>query len=413
MMMYVVIVSCLILVQVHCACKEAGLTQFQTDILAKHNEMRKLHSATTDLCYGDDSETYSSQVWATQLTRDKALLHSNQASVGENLAMGSKSEGAYTETEAAEKSVEDWYAEIKDWDFSTSDKKCSSDSDAVTGHFTQVVWKASTEVNCGYASNTIDAVGDKPAMQAYFVVCQYTSQGNVADQYSTNVQALESGITENTCSKPTVESGTIAPNCDKIYKEQTYTVTCSENFKLENDGEGTFACNSAGTLTPASIKCVASGGDVAKTCNKPTITGGTVAPDTGTISAGAKYTVTCDDKFKLKDEEKKEFTCDGSSGKLSPETIECVEDEGDTAKTCDKPQITDGTVAPDTATISAGAKYTVTCDDKFKLKDEEKKEFTCDGSSGKLSPETIECVSSASAVTVGCLLVGAIMMILG
>eukprot|EP00887_Chlorella_sp_A99_P004191 scaffold23.g4191.t1 len=50
-----------------------------------------------------------------------------------------------------------------------------------TGHFTQMVWKATTQVGCGAAYC--------PGSGTQFVVCQYNPPGNVAQLYFSNVQA--------------------------------------------------------------------------------------------------------------------------------------------------------------------------------------------------------------------------------
>jgi hypothetical protein len=55
-----------------------------------------------------------------------------------------------------------------------------------TGHFTQLVWKGTTEVGCGVtncppvssSSSSSDDSGSNPA-QGWFVVCEYRPPGNV------------------------------------------------------------------------------------------------------------------------------------------------------------------------------------------------------------------------------------------
>ena len=48
----------------------------------------------------------------------------------------------------------------------------------------QVVWKKSTQLNCGYATFT------KGNYNSYYVVCQYYPAGNYAGQYAANVAPL-------------------------------------------------------------------------------------------------------------------------------------------------------------------------------------------------------------------------------
>lgn len=60
--------------------------------------------------------------------------------------------------------VQAWYDEIKDYPSSYGERAPDS-ATGVTGHFTQVVWKASTKVGCGVACS---------ADNAAYVVCNYT-----------------------------------------------------------------------------------------------------------------------------------------------------------------------------------------------------------------------------------------------
>jgi len=259
------------------------------------------------------------------------------------------------------------------------------------------------------------------------------------------------------CSKPTVTGGTVEPPDDQIYVSEKYTVTCTADYEQLADGANTMTCKNKG-LQPATIVCQL------KTCTKPTVTGGTVEPD-GPIDVGAEYTVTCTADYELADDAVNTMTCTNTGlqpativcqlktctkptvtgGTVEPDgpivvnekyTVTCTEDYqqlADGANTmtctntgaseptltcspdtkCDKPDVENGAVDPTTSQISGGEKYTVTCNDNYKLKDAEKKEFTCDGDTGSLTPGKIECVSGASVATFGYLIVGAIMMILG
>ena len=57
-----------------------------------------------------------------------------------------------------------------------------------TGHFTQLVWKATTSTGCA----AVDCSG-KPGMDGWFVVCEYWPAGNVVGEnnlfFKENVQA--------------------------------------------------------------------------------------------------------------------------------------------------------------------------------------------------------------------------------
>jgi len=52
------------------------------------------------------------------------------------------------------------------------------------GHFTQLIWKASTKVGCAKASDSSNT----------FVVCKYNPQGNVLGQFNTNVLNCDNSV---------------------------------------------------------------------------------------------------------------------------------------------------------------------------------------------------------------------------
>jgi len=55
----------------------------------------------------------------------------------------------------------------------------------MNGHFTQVVWKNSTELGCGAAQGVKTFQGNQ--YNAFYVVCQYGPAGNVIGQFDDNV----------------------------------------------------------------------------------------------------------------------------------------------------------------------------------------------------------------------------------
>ncbi|EIW64740.1 PR-1-like protein [Trametes versicolor FP-101664 SS1] len=142
----------------------------QSDIdqyLSAHNTIRAQHGASP-LTWSDDLAAKAQQ-WANGCV----FQHSGGTlgPFGENLAAGTGS--SYGIASA----VKSWTDEVSEYD----------SSNPVPSHFTQVVWKASTQVGCAVQScNGIFAASFGPAK---FFVCEYSPQGNVIGQFGQNVQA--------------------------------------------------------------------------------------------------------------------------------------------------------------------------------------------------------------------------------
>jgi uncharacterized protein YkwD len=286
------------------------LTAEEKAVLDAHNALRAKHTDTDPLCYGvsGNDVTFSSQSWSNKLAADKSFDHS-KGSYGENLAMAGTSGTVPAKSPAYVASTNAWYDEIKDWDYSTNAKSASAPGNAMTGHFTQVVWRNSKQVNCGYATYK-DGNFNK-----YVVTCQYYPPGNFNNAYAANVGPVKSA-SGKTCNKPTVTNAALQPTTATVKEGEKYTVTCTEGFIIVGL-VNTLTCGSDGKFTPASITCTAA----AKTCSKPTVANATLEPTTATVKEGEKFTVKCSKGFKLKGDVST-FTC-GKDGKVDPATITC------------------------------------------------------------------------------------------
>lgn len=142
------------------ATTSASDSSFESEILAEHNAKRALHGVSA-LTWDSTLEAYA-QAYADKYDCSGTLTHSG-GPYGENLALG------YTVTGA----VDAWYAEGDNYDYSA----CN-----VYDHFTQVIWKSTTKVGCGYKT-----CGD---YWGTYIICSYDPAGNYVGECSSNVLPL-------------------------------------------------------------------------------------------------------------------------------------------------------------------------------------------------------------------------------
>ncbi|HVV81651.1 MAG TPA: CAP family protein, partial [Kofleriaceae bacterium] len=133
-------------------------------LLAEHNRVRARHCAPP-LAWSPRLAKIA-QAWADHLRTHGCGFEHSQSDLGENLAAGTAG------TLDAAGIVGMWADEEHGYDFARGGFSME------TGHFTQVVWRATTEVGCGTATcNGMD-----------LWVCNYDPPGNVDGAYRDNVQ---------------------------------------------------------------------------------------------------------------------------------------------------------------------------------------------------------------------------------
>ena len=139
--------------------------QFPQRILSVHNALRSqvgVPPLSWDPALGQQASTY-----AMQLALTNSFHHSNRNArqdTGENLWMGTR--GAYT----YEAMVGAWSSERRNFVPGVFPAVSRSGNWQDVGHYTQMVWRATTRLGCALASN---ATTD-------FLVCRYASAGNIA-----------------------------------------------------------------------------------------------------------------------------------------------------------------------------------------------------------------------------------------
>src|ERR671932_283901 len=132
-------------------------------ILAAHNKYRQ-QLGVPGLKWSD-SLASSAQKWAKQLASRNQLQHSS-GNYGENIWAGTK--GRYTQTQM----VEAWGSEKQYFIANSAFPNTCKGGWQKCGHYTQIIWKNTTEVGCGLAKGT----------QMDYLVCQYNPPGNFQGQ---------------------------------------------------------------------------------------------------------------------------------------------------------------------------------------------------------------------------------------
>ncbi|MGA6203368.1 CAP family protein [Nocardia testacea] len=145
-----------------------GQSDYAQTGLTLHNQYRAEHGspAMTSTQSLNTAAQQCAKYYAQKRTIDHTCPYKNGA--GENLVGG---QGSWDGVSFVQMGTKMWYDEIKDYNFDNPGFSMA------TGHFTQLVWKASTRLGIGYASE-----GGYTA-----AVALYSPAGNVQGQFPQNV----------------------------------------------------------------------------------------------------------------------------------------------------------------------------------------------------------------------------------
>lgn len=149
-------------VPVQSATSPAGTTEVSAahsqDLLRAHNRWRA-KVGVPNLTWSNTLAA-GAQEWANKLAASGTLQHDASSGFGENLSISS---GPQTPTEA----VDNWGSEKTKCNYKGEPIGTQT---CVVGHYTQIVWRNSTELGCGVA---------RAADGATFWVCRYNPAGNM------------------------------------------------------------------------------------------------------------------------------------------------------------------------------------------------------------------------------------------
>lgn len=149
--------------QAFASCYEGSLAEFRSLMLDRHNSLRAKHQVTPLVLTSELNRV--AQKFAEKLARSDGFYHSG-GRYGENLykAWGMQPDGMLP--------TQSWYDEIKLYDFN------NPGFSPQVGHFTQLVWAATTKLGVGVACGADGSVT---------VVANYDPPGNVRGQFVDNV----------------------------------------------------------------------------------------------------------------------------------------------------------------------------------------------------------------------------------
>ncbi|TFL07388.1 PR-1-like protein [Pterulicium gracile] len=138
----------------------------RAEYLAGHNDVRPRHNAVP--LQWSNTLAEAAQKWADRCQ----FQHSGGAvgPYGENLY-------AATGGSPPRAATDGWYSEVKDYDRNNPQYS----------HFTQMVWRATTELGCAVANCPPGSIFPAEYGTAQFHVCEYNPHGNVSGQFGDNV----------------------------------------------------------------------------------------------------------------------------------------------------------------------------------------------------------------------------------
>lgn len=140
------------------------LDSFSKDVLDSHNKFRAMHQVPS--VKWSRGLAKDAEAWAQKLARENCLRNGDTDD-GENLyAISGKPDLKGGEV------IEKWYDGVRNYKF----HRPGFQSDA--GHFTQIVWKNTSEIGVGKAKTPDGKV---------FVVARYKPAGNVVNRFEQNV----------------------------------------------------------------------------------------------------------------------------------------------------------------------------------------------------------------------------------
>ena len=147
---------------------EFDLDTYKNSIIKFHNEIRGKHKSPSlkeNEKLNDLASIYAESLVNNQEKINYELNMYNDEIVGENIIVA--------ESKRPEDAIKKIIDEEKNYDFN------SNKFSKATGHFTQAIWKDTTDIGCGF---WVDKINKK-----YYIVLLYYPAGNIFGKFSENV----------------------------------------------------------------------------------------------------------------------------------------------------------------------------------------------------------------------------------
>ncbi len=144
------------------------LTMNEKAVLEAHNKLRR-EVGVPDLVWSNELGARA-QTWAYELAKKNmgetfVLEHSPTRGIGENIV------GGWVQGRTPDQAVSDAWGDNEKPNFDPNTRKCIGDK--ICGHYTQVVWRNTTQVGCAIAVNPNGM---------YVLICNYSPRGNFNNQ---------------------------------------------------------------------------------------------------------------------------------------------------------------------------------------------------------------------------------------
>ncbi|KAJ6437866.1 CAP domain-containing protein [Purpureocillium lavendulum] len=187
---------------------QAPTEEYKAAAVDLHNKARASYNGAPALSWSD-TLAEDAVAWSVTLCSDPSgdLRHGHSTAAGkagvwgQNLAsVASMNSTVNAELERA----------FKSWDDEKKDYVAGSDFSMATGHFTQIVWKKTTQVGCA----TVQCPGGNNQLTTMYTTCNYYPAGNVQGKFGPMVDQIEesgsTGATGTTTLEPSQQDSAAA-----------------------------------------------------------------------------------------------------------------------------------------------------------------------------------------------------------